>query len=562
MGASYLCGQAGILMFTIDNSAAYIRNWKSRILKKMREDNRWITTTTAKAQKAADFILKKGEYQAFNPENRPEKASPEKPESVPKPSSAPKSAQKPKVPAAAKGSPKKAVSTIETEVVRNEKIKRIQLKFSRKPSEIDRAILKSNGFTWAPKQKVWQIPLSATNEEKVHLALGQMSCILKKKSELKTKTKPATPAKKSQVKSKKGASSSKVKVHTIDLWKIQTDEKRFQNRNNAYSEESVKRIESAHFNQKFDWSAFDPIVVWEDPNKKNRYFVLSGHSRFEAFKRISKIDHYFKRIPAKIFGGSERQAIDFALNSNTLSTKETDLERAGYYRKKREECGLSGPSCAKQIEEEIHEKEGKNASTIHNLSYLNPKGWMVGQLLQFDGKDKTSLNNLSTIANWTGEARRRFPKLTHQNENQIAKWLFQQGYGNKSGQFSAKSKFFQYLERFANMGKFDAVINLNRQLSKSPSEAAWEEQKISIEKELKVAEKEYHEKSTRFYAAVNSSDTTRKISKNKADELAKPYLDKVGTIKRKLAMHMEKKSAAKQAGKKQTSLFGTKKKAS
>ncbi|GJM64859.1 hypothetical protein [Persicobacter diffluens] len=533
----------------------------------------WIIRTTALSQKVADYILSGEKSVPFelkflkdlnkSTSEKKESKQPEKTEAKPEPK--PKAPVKPITPRAPKKTTKtvsQPKSNIEVELVRNEKIKRLQLKFTRKPSEVDRAILKDNGFSWAPKQKVWQIPISSGNEEKVKQAVAQMSCILKKKSEGKSSGKvrgntPKTPKRAT----KKPTGSKKANVQMMNLSIITTDEKRFQNRQNAFSEESANRIVKAYEEGKFNWAAFDPIVVWREKST-HLYKVLSGHSRFAAFKKLSKKDAQFQQIPVKIFAGTEAEAIDFALNSNTLSTKETDLERAAYYQNKRINCGLSGPSCARQIEEEIREKEGKNASTIHNLSYLNPKGWIVQQILQFDGKDKTSSNNLNTIATWTGEARRKFPKLTDQHENQIAKWLLEKGFGNRSGQFSAKSKFFQYLDRFSDMGKFDAVINLDRQVSKSPAEQEWEEQKRELEKVLKAAEKEYQEKSTRFYAAVNSDDPTRKISKAKADELSKPYLDKVGTIKQKLAKHQMKKAEAKQAGRKQTALFGTKKKAS
>lgn len=53
MGAAFLCGQAGIVERTIDQSAAYVANW----LERLRNDNRLVVTAAAQAQKAADFIL-------------------------------------------------------------------------------------------------------------------------------------------------------------------------------------------------------------------------------------------------------------------------------------------------------------------------------------------------------------------------------------------------------------------------------------------------------------------------------------------------------------------------
>jgi antirestriction protein ArdC len=53
LGSAYLCGQAGIMERTIDNSAAYLEGW----LKQLKNDRTLIVYAAAQAQKAADFIL-------------------------------------------------------------------------------------------------------------------------------------------------------------------------------------------------------------------------------------------------------------------------------------------------------------------------------------------------------------------------------------------------------------------------------------------------------------------------------------------------------------------------
>jgi antirestriction protein ArdC len=52
-GASYLCGEAGVVDTTIDNSTAYIQNW----VRKLRNETKWIVQAGGKAANAADFIL-------------------------------------------------------------------------------------------------------------------------------------------------------------------------------------------------------------------------------------------------------------------------------------------------------------------------------------------------------------------------------------------------------------------------------------------------------------------------------------------------------------------------
>jgi hypothetical protein len=44
----------------------------------------------------------------------------------------------------------------EVEVVENPEAGRVQLMFPGKPSETTRALLKRNGFRWAPSQDAWQ----------------------------------------------------------------------------------------------------------------------------------------------------------------------------------------------------------------------------------------------------------------------------------------------------------------------------------------------------------------------------------------------------------------------
>ena len=60
MGAAFLCGVAGIANETVDNSAAYIQSW----LTKLQNDTRLIILAAAQAQKAADYIVGKSAEEA------------------------------------------------------------------------------------------------------------------------------------------------------------------------------------------------------------------------------------------------------------------------------------------------------------------------------------------------------------------------------------------------------------------------------------------------------------------------------------------------------------------
>ncbi len=60
LGAAFLCGTAGIEQQTLQNSAAYIRNWSERL----RADSRLIVTAASAAQRSADYILGHGAREA------------------------------------------------------------------------------------------------------------------------------------------------------------------------------------------------------------------------------------------------------------------------------------------------------------------------------------------------------------------------------------------------------------------------------------------------------------------------------------------------------------------
>ena len=53
--SAFLCGHAGIVERTVDNSASYINSW----LGKLKDDRKLVVQAAAQAQKACDFILGK-----------------------------------------------------------------------------------------------------------------------------------------------------------------------------------------------------------------------------------------------------------------------------------------------------------------------------------------------------------------------------------------------------------------------------------------------------------------------------------------------------------------------
>lgn len=57
LGALFLCAEAGIMYFTLNNSAAYLKSWQKRLTDKMKKDNKFFFKASSKAQAGTDLIL-------------------------------------------------------------------------------------------------------------------------------------------------------------------------------------------------------------------------------------------------------------------------------------------------------------------------------------------------------------------------------------------------------------------------------------------------------------------------------------------------------------------------
>jgi antirestriction protein ArdC len=358
--------------------------------------------------------------------------------------------------------------------------------------------------------------------------------------------------------------STKVDIVDISINEIYTDEKRFQNRKNAYSEDSKNRIINAVTNGTFDWAKFDPVLLWFDPSAKRNY-VLSGHSRYAAFKELATVNNDFSKIPSRFFKGTEAEAIDIALNSNTLSTKETEVERAMYYNRQRNKCemknlkGLGAKTdCEKEVETACREAEGKNANYILNLSYLNPEGYLIDTLSRLGAeKDNDSTNVLRTIANWIGEARRKNPQILNEQETEIAQFLLNGGYGNKTGQFRNKEQFIERLDYSFNKWMVRGAnpsdaLNLANTLSKSSFEKEYDERLANARQVLDDAINEHEEKYKKYLFSVMDGSMTQE----RMDELMKPIIGWVSKARTEYSRISGQKDEVKKAASAQTSLFG------
>lgn len=377
---------------------------------------------------------------------------------------------------------------------------------------------------------------------------------LKKKSKEQQAKKEEDPAKK-KVETK--AKSTRTGVQDVPLDNIKTNKNLFQNRDEDYSSESVNRIKEAVANGDFNWAVFDPILLWNDP--KGQLYVLSGHSRFHAFKELSKAGAKaqgkgFDAIPAKVIEVSQAEAQKIARESNNLSTRETDTERAKYYRNLR-----SDGKTKTELMDLAKKNEGRNANKIINLSYLAANGKAMSSLKSLENSGgSSSQNSIAVIADWVGEIRKRYPDLRTTHENEITTWLMQKGYGNKAGQFSAKTKFIErmhvLIQHNTEFGKFqaDKPLNINRVLDKNSGEQEFDIQIAELKEAEKKAKRTFDKKVVEYYDAVKEG----LITQAKADDLIKKYQLEWAATKAKLNKFGMQKNRYVKDGKAQAQLFG------
>ena len=223
-------------------------------------------------------------------------------------------------------------------------------------------------------------------------------------------------------------------VLSIPVQSIFTDTARFQNRDAEFSAESVERIVN-----NFDPNKFDPVTVWRDPANGKTY-VLSGHSRLTAFKRLGKLN-----IPAKVFQGTEAEAIRFArVDANRGATAETLAEDIKAYKLLRD----GGGGVEKLTKKELAARF-KDAAKLDLFTYLDPKGLFVRTMS--DPKLKDEAPFIINRSMWVGELRKLWGnKLTNSHEAEIFRYFY---ITPPPGGVPVKDDFFALLQR--KLGRFD-----------------------------------------------------------------------------------------------------------
>ncbi len=251
----------------------------------------------------------------------------------------------------------------------------------------------------------------------------------------------------------------------VPLADIHTNVEQFQIRSTPYSEESVHKIISAIKKWNFVKELFNPSILRHN-QEENKLYVLAGHSRKEAFRRLSDpmyIDQDsgqplyehpgvqtfvqqtwidFTWVRALIAENkSMHDAKRIAAISNTLWTPESLVDRAYYYQAERGHRGLTD----QQLEKEYKVLEGRNRYTVLALSYLNVNGKCLTTLGSFVGNDDAH-KDLMKVCKWIWEAKRKYSCLNIIHEDELFDWLFEgekYGFGKKN--ISTQSVFLKTL---------------------------------------------------------------------------------------------------------------------
>lgn len=320
-------------------------------------------------------------------------------------------------------------------------------------------------------------------------------------------------------------------VVLVPLSDVKTDEKNFQNRGDKYSAKSVQSIIDAVGNGNFNWFAFDPVILWE--NADGEKFVLSGHSRTQAFREITEkhpdwqVDGiYFNAIPARIYKGSFESAKQLALNSNTLATPETITERAAYFRNLREQNSIKGGKELQTLRKKALKEN--NGQMIWDISFLPGDGISFNALKSFklgeqDGSPENFLR-LATICQWIGKAFQIYKGLSAAHDRELFNFLMNGGYGSKSGQYFNFTSLNDRLQKlYENNVADERKVNARSEYTEPFQIAAYKKNDSEIEEltQLKKESDDAFKELKKKFKELRENNATRE----QIFEIATPYFN-------------------------------------
>ena len=558
-GAVFLSAWAGIMWYNNKNHAAYLKGWNSAI-KEAQNDNKFLMRAASLAQQATDYILAldKDGNPAFLKKLQGKKAT-KKAQKTPTDKSAPSDLSSNKNIFLEEYRLLKAKYPEHLIIVSMEdhqnycmygedaviaaNILKLQLLKLKRNDEFSISV----GFKYKNLREYLEKLVKAGYKVALKESLYEPQNSPKKnttKSPSSDKSAPSASSTNKNAKKKAPRTTQYKGVKTIPITDLYTDEKRFQNRKKL-NEEIVENIVN-----NFKPTDLDPLVVWYD-EKQGKTFVLAGHHRYEALKRLGH-----KTVPVKYANDdypTEADAIRYAKEiSNANRTLEEPYERAAIYRKYRDE-GYS--------EKEINEKaniEGKNRSYILNLSCLNPKGSTMSTLVQFSQtQSKADKNEIERIADWIGQARRNAPELTNAHEQEMFDFLMNK---EASKRTSTKAKFLEYVRACWNAFAPSEPLNLARMKYQSEGEKKYDEEVETLKTQISTYQGYIDNLKDRFINPsnkdfVNPTAPDYMAVKKIADDKIAEYNTKIQYYQSQLMkVYQNKQTYIKPTG--QTALFG------
>lgn len=227
-------------------------------------------------------------------------------------------------------------------------------------------------------------------------------------------------------------------VIMVPIKAIYTDTNRFQNRDAEFSEASVQRIVD-----NFDENKMDAVTLWTDP-KSGKIYMLSGHSRLEAHKRLKRTE-----ILAKYFKGSEAEAIRFArVDANRSATAETVSEDVKAFKYERD--------TQKDTPETLKKRWKERYAKLEAWSHLEKGGMFLDALDKQEG-----FPYIQNKAMMVGQLRKHYPQLTNMHEREMFNFIYQ----NATGAKMDKDAFTARVSQIASRLDFDPSKKLHLEKS-------------------------------------------------------------------------------------------------
>ncbi len=228
---------------------------------------------------------------------------------------------------------------------------------------------------------------------------------------------------------------------TLPTVSVSVEPKTFQRRTDVDPKTGANEGKMKVIMAGFKEEKLNPIVVWRDP-KTNKMMVIDGHHTLEAAKRSNVAS-----VVVKIFKGTRKEAIQESKVLNDERTVNDIFARAATLREMRE-AGESEASIVR-----ASKKYDKEATMAVALSSLNPNGKTMQAMKALENAPDER-DTAGKYGRWIGEARKKFPTLTNQHENEMFDYL-----DRNPG--TTKPEFGAAVEERSTFGDFSGMESLN-----------------------------------------------------------------------------------------------------